>query len=227
VASGWRVQVRGDLAPWVSRLWESRPPKYSRALLETLVLIAYQQPVTRSDIEQVRGVSVSSNIIRTLLDRDWIRIVGHRDVPGRPALYGTTRAFLDYFDLRSLDQLPPLAEIRDLARINEELGFDDAGPAGGEAGQGDGSASPGGADRPAPEPEGGHEVVPISAVLGQFETPDDSGAVPEDAPDSAATTAVPPSAIPDPDEDTDDSGDVPGPDSDPDSDPDPDDENRT
>ena len=183
VASGWRVQVRADLAPWVSRLWESRPPKYSRALLETLVLIAYQQPVTRSDIEQVRGVSVSSNIIRSLLDRDWIRIVGHRDVPGRPALYGTTRTFLDYFDLRSLDQLPPLAEIRDLARINEELGFDDDG-AGGEVSesdqQGEGDTAPGGADRPAPDPEGGHEVVPVSAVLGQFETPDDSDPTPDD-----------------------------------------------
>ncbi len=91
VASGWRVQVKEQLSPWVSRLWEARPPKYSRALLETLALIAYQQPVTRGDIEQVRGVAVSSNIIRTLLDRDWIRIVGHRDVPGKPALYGTTK----------------------------------------------------------------------------------------------------------------------------------------
>lgn len=124
VGSGWRMQVREDLAPWISRLWEQRPPRYTRALLETLAVIAYQQPVTRSDIEQVRGVSVSSNIVKTLLERDWIRILGHRDVPGRPALYGTTRGFLDYFNLRALDELPPLAEIRDLDKINEELGFD-------------------------------------------------------------------------------------------------------
>jgi len=124
VGSGWRIQVREDLAPWISRLWEQRAPRYTRALLETLAVIAYQQPVTRSDIEQVRGVSVSSNIIKTLLERDWIRILGHRDVPGRPALYGTTRAFLDYFNLRALDELPPLAEIRDLDKINQELGFE-------------------------------------------------------------------------------------------------------
>ncbi len=124
VASGWRLQVRESLAPWVSRLQEARPPRYSRAMLETLAVIAYQQPVTRSDIEFVRGVSVSSNIIRTLLERDWIRILGHRDVPGRPALYGTTRAFLDYFNLRALDQLPPLAEIRDLEQISTELGLE-------------------------------------------------------------------------------------------------------
>jgi len=124
VASGYRLQVRDSLAPWIGRLWEQRPPRYSRALLETLALIAYQQPVTRGDIEQVRGVSVGTNIIKTLLDRDWIRIVGHRDVPGRPALYGTTRAFLDHFNLGSLDELPPLAEVRDLANVNPELGFD-------------------------------------------------------------------------------------------------------
>ncbi|NDH42176.1 MAG: SMC-Scp complex subunit ScpB, partial [Gammaproteobacteria bacterium] len=98
VASGWRIQVREQLAPWVSRLWDERPARYTRALLETLALIAYQQPLTRSDIEHVRGVAVSSNIVKTLLERDWIRIVGHRDVPGRPALYGTTRTFLDYFN---------------------------------------------------------------------------------------------------------------------------------
>lgn len=124
VGSGWRIQVREDLAPWISRLWEQRAPRYTRALLETLAVIAYQQPVTRSDIEQVRGVSVSSNIVKTLLERDWIRILGHRDVPGRPALYGTTRAFLDYFNLRALDELPPLAEIRDLDKINQEFGFE-------------------------------------------------------------------------------------------------------
>ena len=123
VASGWRIQVREQLAPWVSRLWDERPARYTRALLETLALIAYQQPLTRSDIEHVRGVAVSSNIVKTLLERDWIRIVGHRDVPGRPALYGTTRTFLDYFNLKSLDALPPLAEIRDLEQLSTKKLF--------------------------------------------------------------------------------------------------------
>ena len=110
VASGYRYQVRQELSEWVSRLWDEKPPRYSRALLETLALIAYKQPVTRGDIEQVRGVAVSQNIMRTLTERGWIRVVGQREVPGRPSLYGTTRAFLDYFDLKSLDQLPPLTE---------------------------------------------------------------------------------------------------------------------
>ena len=106
--------MRAEFAPWVSRLWEEKPRRYSRALLETLALIAYRQPVTRGDIEAVRGVAVSSETIRTLLEREWIRVVGHRDVPGRPALYATTRQFLDYFNLSSLDQLPPLGELREL-----------------------------------------------------------------------------------------------------------------
>lgn len=114
VASGYRYQVRQDLSPYISRLWEEKPPRYTRALLETLALVAYKQPVTRGDIEQVRGVSVSQNIMRTLLERGWIRVVGQREVPGRPSMYGTTREFLDYFNLKSLDQLPPLAEIRAL-----------------------------------------------------------------------------------------------------------------
>jgi segregation and condensation protein B len=114
VASGWRYQVRQEFSEWVSRLWEEKPPRYSRALLETLALIAYKQPVTRGDIEDLRGVAVSQNIMRTLLERNWIRVVGEREVPGRPSLYGTTKAFLDYFNLKSLDQLPPLPEIRSL-----------------------------------------------------------------------------------------------------------------
>lgn len=113
VAGGWRIQVRASVAPWVARLWEERPPRYSRALLETLALIAYRQPITRGEIEEIRGVAVASTIIKTLTEREWIRVMGHRDVPGRPALYATTRAFLDYFGLRSLDELPPLAELRD------------------------------------------------------------------------------------------------------------------
>lgn len=124
VASGWRFQVCEDLSGWVSRLWEEKPARYSRALLETLALIAYRQPVTRGEIEEVRGVSVSSNIIRTLLEREWVRVVGHRDVPGRPAMYATTKTFLDYFNLKTLDELPALSEIRDLDKINAELELD-------------------------------------------------------------------------------------------------------
>ncbi|MEO6925372.1 MAG: SMC-Scp complex subunit ScpB [Rhodanobacter sp.] len=114
VASGFRYQVRQDVHPWISRMWTERPSRYSRALLETLALIAYRQPITRPEIEQIRGVVVSSNIIKTMEEREWIRVVGHRDVPGRPALFATTRAFLDYFNLKSLDQLPPLSAIRDM-----------------------------------------------------------------------------------------------------------------
>jgi segregation and condensation protein B len=125
VASGWRIQVREDYAGWVARLYEERPARYSRALLETLAIIAYRQPVTRGEIEDIRGVSVGSNLIKTLTERDWIRVVGHRDVPGKPALYATTRHFLDYFNLRSLDELPPLHELKDLDEIAGELPLDD------------------------------------------------------------------------------------------------------
>lgn len=123
VASGYRYQTRQELSVWVSRLWEEKPPRYTRALLETLALIAYKQPVTRGDIEQVRGVSVSQNIMRTLLERDWIRVVGQREAPGRPSMYGTTKAFLDYFDLAKLDDLPPLEEIK--AMIEPTLAAED------------------------------------------------------------------------------------------------------
>jgi len=125
VASGFRLQVKQDYATWVGRLWDEKPARYSRALLETIALIAYRQPITRGEIEEVRGVSVSSNIIKTLLEREWIRVLGHKDVPGRPALYGTAKEFLDYFNLKSLDELPSLAEIRDLDQIHPELGFDE------------------------------------------------------------------------------------------------------
>ncbi len=123
--SGWRIQVRAEYADWVSRLWEEKPARYSRALMETLALVAYRQPITRGEIEEVRGVSVSSNIIKTLQEREWVRVVGHRDVPGKPALYATTKVFLDYFNLKSLNDLPTLAEIRDLDSLNEELKLDD------------------------------------------------------------------------------------------------------
>lgn len=121
VASGFRYQVREAVHPWVARLWAERQTKYSRALLETLALIAYRQPITRGEIEQVRGVTVATSIIRTLEEREWIRVVGYRDVPGKPALFGTTRQFLDYFNLKSLDQLPTLAEIREIADPDPQL----------------------------------------------------------------------------------------------------------
>ena len=125
VASGYRFQVKTEYGQWVSRLWDERPPRYTRALLETLALIAYKQPITRGDIEEIRGVTVSTNIMRTLLEREWIRVVGHRDVPGKPAIYATTKSFLDYFNLSSLDELPTLSEIKDLDKVNEELDLDD------------------------------------------------------------------------------------------------------
>ena len=125
VASGYRFQVKQDLSEWVAKLWEDRPPRYTRALLETLALIAYRQPITRGDIEEIRGVGVSANIIRTLLDREWIRVVGHRDVPGRPAMFATTKQFLDYFNLRSLQELPPLSEIKELAQTDQEFDLAD------------------------------------------------------------------------------------------------------
>ncbi len=121
VASGWRFQSRQEFAIWLQRLWEERPAKYSRASLETLSLIAYRQPVTRGEIEEIRGVSVSSNIIKSMLEREWIRVVGHRDVPGRPALFATTKNFLDYFNLKSLEDLPTLSEIKDLESLNPQL----------------------------------------------------------------------------------------------------------
>ena len=125
VASGFRFQVKQELSEWVAKLWEERPPRYTRALLETLALVAYRQPITRGDIEEIRGVGVSSNIVRTLLDREWIRVVGHRDVPGRPAMFATTKQFLDYFNLKSLQDLPPLSEIRDLAVADPEFDLED------------------------------------------------------------------------------------------------------
>lgn len=121
VGSGYRVQVGQDMEPWVSRLTEEKPQRYTRALLETLALVAYRQPITRGEIEDIRGVSVSSSIMKTLQDREWVRIVGHRDVPGRPAMYGTTKKFLDYFNLKGLDDLPTLMELRDFDSINAEL----------------------------------------------------------------------------------------------------------
>ena len=130
VASGFRFQVRADYELWVARLWEQKPPRYSRALMETLALIAYRQPITRGEIEDIRGVSVSSNIIKTLQEREWVKPLGHKEVPGRPTLFGTTRAFLDYFNLKSLNELPTLSEIRDLDQFNPEFRFEERGESG-------------------------------------------------------------------------------------------------
>lgn len=125
VASGYRLQIREKFSPWVGRLWEERPQRYSRAMLETMALIAYRQPITRGEIEDVRGVAVNSHIVKTLLEREWIRVVGYREVPGRPAMFATTKGFLDHFNLKNLDDLPPLAELREL-EPDPILDFDDA-----------------------------------------------------------------------------------------------------
>ena len=121
IASGFRYQTRTDVQPWVARLWQEKPPRYTRALLETLSLIVYRQPITRGEIEEVRGVSVSSSIIKTLLEREWIKVIGHKEVPGRPALYGSTKKFLDYFNLKTLNELPTLADLTDLDQEHPEL----------------------------------------------------------------------------------------------------------
>jgi segregation and condensation protein B len=123
VASGFRIQVREAVSAPVSRLWQERPPKYSRAFLETLALIAYRQPITRGEIEEIRGVAVNPNIVKTVMERGWVRVVGHREVPGRPELLGTTREFLDYFGLKSLDDLPTLAQLRDIETLGVQLEF--------------------------------------------------------------------------------------------------------
>ena len=128
VASGWRMQVRQQLSPWINRLWEEKPARYSRALLETMALIAYRPPITRGEIEEIRGVAVSSNIMKTLQEREWIRLLGHRDVPGRPAMYGTSRKFLDYFGLKSLEEMPTLMELKALGPMNQEFELGDRDP---------------------------------------------------------------------------------------------------
>jgi segregation and condensation protein B len=187
VASGFRIQVRPSFAPWLSKLWEERAPRYSRALLETLAIIAYRQPVTRGDVEEIRGVSVTTNIMRTLLERNWIRVVGFRDVPGKPAMYGTTRDFLDYFGLKKLDDLPPLGELRDLDSLSAQLDLDPAIAAsaagGGYAGEGDGPGALSGAT------EGDDAalatVTPITeAADRQSGALDDADATPKPTPDN-------------------------------------------
>jgi segregation and condensation protein B len=151
-AAGFRIQVRRELANEISRLWPERPAKYSRALLETLALIAYRQPITRAEIEAVRGVAVNPNIIKTLLERNWVRVVGHRDVPGRPELLGTTREFLEYFGLRSLDELPPLAQLKSLGEMNMQLELPGAPVSGAGATEGVAEVAPEAAAGSADEP---------------------------------------------------------------------------
>ncbi len=174
VASGYRAQVRDEFEPWIAQLWEEKPSKFSRALLETLAIIAYRQPITRSEIEEIRGVSVSTQIIRSLTERQWVRVVGHREAPGRPAMYGTTRQFLDHFNLKSLDQLPPLSEIREMDAGNAELALDGepSSRASEEATQASAASAGDGADEPAQasddEAAAGEDA---QALVGEYDAP--------------------------------------------------------
>ena len=177
VASGWRYQVRGDVHAWVARLWTERQVKYTRATLETLALIAYRQPITRGEIEQVRGVATNSNIIKALEEREWIRVVGHRDMPGRPELLGTTRAFLDYFGLKRLDELPPLSELKDFGELEPQLQFEP------EQKDGDGAMPLGGIEAGPGAPDAG------TAVDTDTHAETDTGS---DAVDATAAGDVPP-----------------------------------
>ena len=174
VASGYRFQVRQHLSTWVGKLWQERPARYSRALMETLSLIAYRQPITRGEIEEIRGVAVSTNIVKTLLEREWVRVVGHRDVPGRPAMYATTRQFLDYFNLRSLDELPPLAEIRELLEPQMEeavaAGAPDTADAPAASAEADGADEP---DDAAPADESAESAALGASVAMPAEDADD------------------------------------------------------
>ena len=177
VASGFRYQVTGEVHGWISRLWTERKTRYTRATLETLALIAYRQPITRGEIEQVRGVAVSSNIIQALEEREWIRVVGHRDVPGKPALFGTTKGFLDYFGLKRLDELPPLSELKDLGELEPQLALDRDAPAVAGAEGPDISA---GSDTP-----DSADAAPASATDEQAPSPLDDGH-PDSAPGERA-----------------------------------------
>ncbi|MEJ0039816.1 MAG: SMC-Scp complex subunit ScpB [Gammaproteobacteria bacterium] len=163
-ATGFRIQVRKEMANEVSRLWPERPPKYSRALLETLALIAYRQPITRGEIEAVRGVAVNPNIIKTVIERNWVRVVGTRDVPGRPELLGTTKDFLDYFGLRALDELPPLAELKAMGEINLQLDLAKRGDSGSDDGSGSSGANGAGEGGSAGDTPGDSSAAAASAV---------------------------------------------------------------
>ncbi|MEF8765265.1 SMC-Scp complex subunit ScpB [Stenotrophomonas sp. A3_2] len=176
VASGFRYQVTSEVHGWISRLWTERKTRYTRATLETLALIAYRQPITRGEIEQVRGVAVSSNIIQALEEREWIRVVGHRDVPGKPALFGTTKGFLDYFGLKRLDELPPLSELKDLGELEPQLALDHDAPA------------VAGADGPDVSADGA--AANDDAGLAGSDTPDSADAAPASATDEQAPSPL-------------------------------------
>ncbi|MCW0380445.1 Segregation and condensation protein B [Xanthomonas sacchari] len=189
VASGFRYQVRSDVHAWVARLWTERKTRYTRATLETLALIAYRQPITRGEIEQVRGVAVSSNIIQALEEREWIRVVGHRDVPGKPALFGTTKTFLDYFGLKRLDELPPLSELKDIGELEPQLPLDrDALPVGdmaqADAAPGDAADQGDQGDTTAQAAAAGEPAEP--AATAQADAADADAAADAEARDTAA-----------------------------------------
>ncbi len=216
VASGFRFQITNEVHGWVSRLWTERKTRYTRATLETLALIAYRQPITRGEIEQVRGVAVSSNIIQALEEREWIRVIGHRDVPGKPALFGTTKGFLDYFGLKRLDELPPLSELRDIGELEPQLPLDgDGQPAAPLAA---GAATPDGdaantADNPdtadTPEPDGSDEPVSNTALTGEPDAaPGERAAEVEDTGNIAVatTTVAVDEADPEPEADAENAG---------------------
>lgn len=202
VASGFRYQVKAEVHGWVARLWTERKTKYTRATLETLALIAYRQPITRGEIEQVRGVAVSTNIIQALEEREWIRVIGHRDVPGKPALYGTTKGFLDYFGLKRLDELPPLSELKDIGELEPQLPLDpDSAPApagialdesAGDATTGDdGPTADQDTDTDAPAPGGQHDrAADDDAIADGMDDPTESTAAEaDDASDAPETQA--------------------------------------
>ncbi|MDJ0739779.1 MAG: SMC-Scp complex subunit ScpB [Gammaproteobacteria bacterium] len=200
VASGWRIQVGAACSPWVSRLWEERPARYSRALMETLALIAYRQPITRGEIEDIRGVSVSTNIVKTLLEREWVHVVGQRDVPGKPSLYATTRDFLDYFGLKSLADLPTLAELRDLDEINRELDLDNpdapaarqaANDAGGDGVATTDDASAAGDATAAPLQASAQDSADPPAAVDDPQAPDAADDLADVTPAGAADSAAP------------------------------------
>jgi len=190
VASGHRIQIRGAVAEPVSRLWQERPAKYSRALLETLALVAYRQPITRGEIEQIRGVAVNPNIVKTLLERNWIRVVGHRDVPGKPELLGTTREFLDYFGLKKLDDLPTLAQLKELEDLRVQLALPGA--------------------EPVAEPMIEPVAAPQNPVEGQSAAQDSERAAPASAVSDAADDADDADTDTDTETDTDGEGDSDG-----------------
>lgn len=188
VASGFRIQARPSVSGWLRKLWEERPPRYSRALMETLAIITYRQPVTRGDVESIRGVGVTTNIIRTLLERGWVRVVGYRDVPGKPAMYGTTREFLDYFGLKRLDDLPPLADLKDLESLNTQLELADPDQAEGEQ---DGEDAGNRLISARPQELASAEVVLLEAPHGADDDKEQDGEDAAESPVEPVTNVVP------------------------------------